>query len=336
MHGSPRAAARATVLASVLTVAAASAMGCRLRPGVPPAIAAPGAAACPGEPLLQRAITARGGPMAGFVREVEAVVHAGLPGTWRWDTAFLVPDFYRWTIFTTGEDDHYIWDGAAMRCFVGRIPVTADTSAATAIRSHARWTGVINLDALCAATDGVTLAASPDGRDDGETLYVSFAADGARYVLHFDRAVLLARAEGPIDLPPLGHGLLSVNYGDFRRVRGLLLAHRAAYTFNGAPLFDERTLRIYPNEPALTPGSFEGPPSTDGPLAAVGRGAGVDLVAWGRNRRSRRAVGRWSGETEIPRSAGLPGAGRGVRMVRCDGGGDRIRTDAWRFCRPLP
>src|SRR5262245_6781583 len=55
-------------------------------------------AACAPRPLVERAIRARGGPLESVIRDVEADVRVGFPGTWRWQTAFMVPDRYAWTI----------------------------------------------------------------------------------------------------------------------------------------------------------------------------------------------------------------------------------------------
>src|SRR5262245_29026400 len=77
------------------------------------------ASACTSRPLVARAIHARGGPLRGIVREVEADVYAGFPGTWRWRTAFLLPTSYAWSIYTAGAPDHYLFDGGAARAFVG-------------------------------------------------------------------------------------------------------------------------------------------------------------------------------------------------------------------------
>src|SRR5438552_8286191 len=40
-------------------------------------------------PLLERAIRARGGPLASMARQVEAEVYLAFPGTWRWRTVYM-------------------------------------------------------------------------------------------------------------------------------------------------------------------------------------------------------------------------------------------------------
>src|SRR5207244_7989725 len=106
------------------------------------------AAGCAPRPLLERAIRARGGPLASMARQVEAEVYLAFPGTWRWRTVYMVPDRYAWTIFTAAEPDHYLFDGTAVRAFIGGREVSADTDPSAPLRSNARFTALVNLDAL--------------------------------------------------------------------------------------------------------------------------------------------------------------------------------------------
>ena len=94
------------------------------------------------------------------MRQSEVRVERSFSGTWRWRQVYLVPDHYAWTIHTAGEPDHYLFDGATTRAFVGDAEVSATPGAVSPLRTHVRFTAVVNLDAL--ALPGVTLNALGD------------------------------------------------------------------------------------------------------------------------------------------------------------------------------
>jgi hypothetical protein len=220
---------------------------------------------CVRRPLVERAIRARGGPLVSLVREVEADVYQGFAGKWRWRTVFLAPDRYAWTIFTTGEPQHHLFDGARARSFIGPREVTLDASPAAPLRSHARFTAVVNLDALL--LPGVYVA--PIGLPDlpagiATGLAVTLAEDGTSYRLGFDEATRLVWVAGPVSLPPLGEGELEARLSDFRRVHGLLLPFRIAYSFRGQRLADEQALAVFPNRPEVTEIMFRAPATLPG------------------------------------------------------------------------
>jgi hypothetical protein len=214
---------------------------------------------CARGPLLERAIRARGGPLHGLVLCAEAKVHEVLPGTWQYTRTLLVPDFYAWTIETAAEPEYELFDGRTVRSFVGPQEVGTDTTPTAPLRSHARWTAVVNLDALRAP--GVTLTALsaaqlPPGVREG--VRATFA-DGAVYRLGFDERTLLVWAAGPLDLSPLGRGEATVRFADYRRTGGLLLAFAASYALDGVALADETVLTACVDPPGLTPASFTDP-----------------------------------------------------------------------------
>jgi hypothetical protein len=216
------------------------------------------ATGCTPRPLLERAIRARGGPLDAVVRRVEAEVHAGFPGRWRWRTAFLAPDRYAWTIFTTGEPDHYLFDGTTTRAFVGRRPVVVHDGGP--LRTHARFVAVTNLDTL--RLPGVQVAPLPreellPGAAAG--LAAVFADDGSRYRLGFDDRALLVWVAGPVALPPLGEGELVARFTDLRRVHRFLLPFRTVYIFGSRPLAEEHALAVCPADPRLTERAFREP-----------------------------------------------------------------------------
>src|SRR5438094_294315 len=66
-------------------------------------------------------------------------------------------------------------------------------------------------------------------------------------------------AEGPLSLPPLGSGTVTVRFADFRRARRWRLPFRADYGFAGRPLATERTLSVCPDDPAVTSDAFRTP-----------------------------------------------------------------------------
>ena len=219
-----------------------------------------GLAACAPRPLLERAIRSRGGPLHTVVRQVEAEVRAGFPGTWRWRTAFMLPDRYAWSIETNTEPYHYLFDGHAVRAFIGGHLVSLDAGSAAPLRSHARLTAVVNLDAL--RLPGVSVAElTPAERPPGAAagLRVVFADDGATYRLGFDREALLTEVSGPVDLTPFGRGELTVRFADFRRVGKLRMPFRTSWRFGGTALAEERALAVCPDPPELVLDGFRDP-----------------------------------------------------------------------------
>ena len=98
---------------------------------------------CAPRPLVERAIRARGGPLATLVREIESDVYAGFPGTWRSRTTFMFPDHYAWTVETAAEATHYLFDGHAVRGFVGGREVSVDAGPGAPLRTQARFFSVV-------------------------------------------------------------------------------------------------------------------------------------------------------------------------------------------------
>jgi hypothetical protein len=215
--------------------------------------------ACTHGSPIERAIRARGGPLRSVIREVEVDVMVAFPGRWRARTAFMVPDRYALTVFTTGEPDHYLYDGRAAHTFIGTREISVDTEAGAPLASQARFIAVVNLDALLAP--GVELAPLPDAElpaDATSGLVIGFR-DGARYRLGFDRRGLVVWAAGPLDLPPIGRGEVSARYDDFRRVGGLLVPFRTEYRLGTRRLAEERVLGMCVNDPGLEAGAFTTP-----------------------------------------------------------------------------
>lgn len=212
--------------------------------------------------LVDRVIAARGGPLTGLSRDAEADVHAGFPGRWRWRFDYAVPDRLRWTIETYGEEQSVAFDGAEVRYFLGSARVSSASPALGDFQSVVRWTSVTTLDALV-DDDRVTIRELardelPGGAAAG--LEVTYRADGARFRLTFDEADLLIGAEGPIVLPTIASGRMRAAYSGFETTAGYLLPRRGTYTLDDRPFFDETVLRWTPNDPRLTPASFQGPP----------------------------------------------------------------------------
>ena len=217
------------------------------------------AAGCTPRPLLERALAARGGPLHGAALFAEARGYAGVPGRWHFARAYLAPDRYAWRIETAGEPDSYLFDGAVVRSFIGASEVARDASPDAALRSHARWTGVMLLDGLDApgvAVEELPAADVPPGAREG--LRVRFA-DGATYRLGFDDAALLVSIDGPLDLWPLGSGPATVRYADPRPAGAVRLPSRATYFTGDRRLADESMLSITVDPPDLTPASFIDP-----------------------------------------------------------------------------
>lgn len=218
------------------------------------------AAGCTSQPLLARALAARGGDVHGVVLDAEARVYFGAPGRWQYRRVYLAPDRYAWRIETAAEPDTYIFDGTVVRSFVGDGETASDAGPDAPLRSHARWTAVSLLDGLDAP--GVTvveLAAAEVPAQASEGLLVRFP-DGITYRLGFDRHALLVTLEGPLDLSPLSNRTnATARYADQRSTDGVMLPYRTTY-FAGADRLAEESLRAAcVNPPALTQASFTDP-----------------------------------------------------------------------------
>src|SRR5207244_582861 len=99
------------------------------------------AVACAPRPVVERAIAARGGAVAGLVRDSDVQVAMGFPGAWQWRTVTALPDRYAWSITTNDQPHHYLFDGTEVRAFIGTALVSEDTTA-TALKTHARFVAV--------------------------------------------------------------------------------------------------------------------------------------------------------------------------------------------------
>jgi hypothetical protein len=219
-----------------------------------------GLAACAHRPLLERAIRSRGGPLRTVVRQVEADVRVGFPATWHWRSVFMLPDRYAWSLETNTNPYHYLFDGRTVRAFIGGRLVAVDDAPGAPLRSHARLTAVVNLDAL--RLPGVSVAElAPDELPPGTVagLRVVFASDGAQYRLGFDRDALLTVVTGPVDLTPYGRGEVTVRFADFRSVRGMRMPFRVSWAFGETLLAEERAVAVCPNVAGLTDDSFRDP-----------------------------------------------------------------------------
>lgn len=215
--------------------------------------------ACSTRPLIERAIRARGGPIVGLTLTSTVDVHQGAPGTWSVGRAFLAPDRYALTIVTTAEPLYELYDGSTARSFVGSAQVSTDAGTRAPLRTHARWTAVMNLD-LLTSTDvqlrPLSAAELPSGAREG--LQATFA-DGARYRLGFDARTLLVWAEGPLDLSPFGRGDVTARFGDHRPSGGRLLPFSTSYALGGVAVADERVRAACVDPPQLTSAAFHDP-----------------------------------------------------------------------------
>jgi hypothetical protein len=217
-------------------------------------------AGCAPRAPIAAAIRARGGPLAGIVREVETDVRAGVPGTWTWRTVFRVPDLYAWTVYTVAEPNHVIFDGSTVRTYVADRVVATETGTTSPLRTHARLTAVMYLDALLLPGVAVAPLASgdvPAGAASG--VEAVFGDDGSRYRLGFDRNMQLVALDGPLALPPIGTGSMRMRFSDFRRVERWILPYMTAYTFRDVPIATERTVSACPDPPGLDPSAFRTP-----------------------------------------------------------------------------
>jgi hypothetical protein len=205
--------------------------------------AALGATSC-ARTLVDRAIAARGGPLAGITREVRAEVHEGIPGDWTWELAYRAPRDVRWTLHTWGEEQSYVLEGGRASYTLGSARLPVPPEAMTSLATQSRWLAVTSLDVLrepaLAAWTELPREGLPAGVASG--LEARLLDGGPPYRLYFDDADRLVLAEGEIALPPIGSGHLRVRYRDFRETDGHSLPRRAIYELDGRPLLEEKVL----------------------------------------------------------------------------------------------
>jgi hypothetical protein len=226
-----------------------------------------------GEPcpaIIERAIAMRGGELRSLRRSTEMIVHFGFPGTWHLEYTFRAPHDYRWTVFTSDQPNHYLWDGQTMRAAVGAVVVGTDTSGRAPLRTHARWHAVTYLDSLCNGKLPVRFVALRSDAWSEESVLVRLTDDGSDYRLTFDRQARLRSATGPIEIPPFGSAALTQYFYDFRRAGAFLVAHGTRYEIDGVTLSEERTLSFIGNDPTITLETFRG-----GESPGPGRDAGA-------------------------------------------------------------
>jgi hypothetical protein len=217
-----------------------------------------GAVACAPRPVVERAIAARGGAVAGLVRDSDVQVAMGFPGAWQWRTVTALPDRYAWSITTNDQPHHYLFDGTEVRAFIGTALVSED-STASALKTHARFVAVANLDVL--RLPGVQVEQT------GATLTAVFPDRGDRYQIHLDANGLVTSVEGPIDLSPIAKGTLHAAYDDIRPVDGRQLPHHIHYDLDGHPLADEQVRRTCILRDGAPASAFSSPttlPACDG------------------------------------------------------------------------
>lgn len=222
------------------------------------------AAGCAHEPLLERAIRARGGALTSVVRAGDARVRTGFPGVWHWRSVYRVPDLYALSVDTATEPYHYLFDGTTVRAFAGRQAIAVDAGREAPLRSQARFFAAANLDALRLPRYRIAPLAPADlATGAREGLAAVDTETGATYRLGFDRRGVLVWLTGPLDLAPLGRGEVTARFDDFRHVGGLLMPFRTAYGFGDTPLVEEQASAVCPNvevtrEALRDPGALPG------------------------------------------------------------------------------
>lgn len=201
--------------------------------------------------LVERAIEARGGSMASYRKEVDAQVALGIPGEWSWEVAYRVPESFRWTLYTFGEEQRLLYDGTHTTHQLGSAtlpPSTADEG----VRSQAHWFAVTSLDVL--EGPGVTWAEMPaSGLPPGVARGLSARFDGhpGAFDLFFDERGLLRRARGPVSMQPVGAGWLEATFSDYREVDGYRLPFSGEYRLDDQPLMRETVRHWTPNDPSI-------------------------------------------------------------------------------------
>jgi hypothetical protein len=192
----------------------------------------------PGE-LIAAAIAARGGPIEGFARRSDLVVHYGFPGHWQWELSFRRPDRFRLTLLTSGDDQIWESDGTTLRTYLGSALVAEEPAPGGCFDSLARWLAITSLDAVLSPPIQWSAVAGPLPYDAAYAARVHCDGLPQRFELYFDRELRLLAAEGPASIPTLGSGRLLARYRDYRRIDGRWLPQRIEYTLDGQPFCEE-------------------------------------------------------------------------------------------------
>lgn len=216
-------------------------------------------AGCAPRSLVERAIRARGGPIRSIVTHTEAEVYLGVPGVWQMTRAFLVPNLMVWTIVTAADPIQQVFDGTAVRLYVGSAEVSVDASPGAPLRSEAQWTAALNLDALRAPDVTVTVLARAQLPAEAREGVLATFPDGARYRLGFDEALRLVWAQGPVDLSPFGAGELTARFTEHRRVGDRRVPFAVTYWLDERRLAREHVLVACIDLPGVTPAAFADP-----------------------------------------------------------------------------
>jgi hypothetical protein len=217
-------------------------------------------------------VRARGGAITSLVRDAEADVRVEFPGRWRWWTVFLVPDRLAWTIETSGEPDHYLFDGSVVRAFIGANPIGLDVDPRAPLRLHARLVAATMLDAL--HLPGVRVRElAPSELSAGCAAGLEAAwLDGADPVrLGLDERGLVVRAEGAWRFPPGSDREVVASFADFRRTGRWLLPYRTTYVVGDTEVAVEQARTLCVDHPSVGAETFRvptAPPECPPPLVS--------------------------------------------------------------------
>jgi len=182
-----------------------------------------------------------------------------MKGTWRWELAYHVPDSFRWSISTWGDEQTLLFDGTTLRHRLGSAelpPLAADPP----VRSQARWLAATALQILedpRVAWHELAAEELPTGVLHGLRLRW-LEGDSRPYDLFFDDRYLLVRARGDVSLEPMGSGLLDVSFSDFRDVDDFRLPFSATYHLDDTLILRESVRSWRPNPGDLAAGDFAG------------------------------------------------------------------------------
>lgn len=202
-------------------------------------------AAAPADPLAA-AIAARGGALGRVARTSEVDLYVGMPGRWRWRLTLDGGDAMGFALIADGEEQRWTTDGEILTTWLGDAVLLREPLAGSDAESIARFAAVMYLDALGDPRrfGWRPVAAGGDGAP-GTAIEAWPVADPAvRYRLGFDRAGRLVAMDGPLALPAIGGGEVSVAFSDFRDVDGFALPFAARYRIGDSPFLDERVVEL--------------------------------------------------------------------------------------------
>ncbi|MFP6665008.1 MAG: hypothetical protein VCC00_12450 [Deltaproteobacteria bacterium] len=198
-----------------------------------------------GRELLDAAIVARGGGVAGLERRVRARVELGYRGDWTWTMEVRAPDYFRWEIDAAGARQSFLHEDGRVRGFLGTAELPVVAAQSRVIGPIALFLTTLDLDALARPEAAVLRRLAPAElvAHAAAGLGVEIAGAPVGFHLYFDERGLLFQADGPVASTVTAAGTLTVTRHDFRAYDGLLLPAREVFRIDGQDFVNAEIVR---------------------------------------------------------------------------------------------